>query len=364
MRKSLLILLSLLLCLLGYLSLAPTPVEPVAWHAPDAPAMSGKLQPNTALQQCKLIPLPEKLHGPESIAIDNSGVAYISTHAGKILRWEPSHSPMAWTQLDSHPLGMEFDATGKLIIADAEAGLLQLTSEGTATVLSSGHQSKAFGFADDVAIASDGDIYFSDATTRQWPASVRNNLMKFSTFEMLENQPTGRLYRYRPTDNSTQLVLDKLHFANGVALSANEDFVLVNETARYRIKRLWLKGDKAGQTDIFIDNLPGFPDNITEAADGGFWLALVKPRNPAADMLSSSPALRKALTRLPFALFPMEPDYSHVIKLSETGEIQRSLQDPEASIPEVTSAVEHNGKLFLGSLSARYFGVCELSRLQ
>ena len=38
--------------------------------------------------------------------------------------------------------------------------------------------------------------------------------------------------------------------------------VYVAETGRFRVRRYYLKGEKAGQTDILIDNLPGVPDNL------------------------------------------------------------------------------------------------------
>ena len=45
---------------------------------------------------------------------------------------------------------------------------------------------------------------------------------------------------------------------------------------RFRCRRYWLKGDRAGILDAFIENLPGGPDNINLAPDGSFWIALIK----------------------------------------------------------------------------------------
>lgn len=69
--------------------------------------------------------------------------------------------------------------------------------------------------------------------------------------------PSGRLFRYDRTQKLNVLLIDKLFFANGVALSPNEDFVVVAECAGSQIKRYYLKGSKSGTTDIFIDGLPG-----------------------------------------------------------------------------------------------------------
>ncbi len=99
----------------------------------------------------------------------------------------------------------------------------------------------------------------------------------------------------------TKIVLEGLSFANGVAMSPDQTFVLVCETWRYRIHRYWLVGPKKGQSDIFIDNLPGFPDNITSSGKGTFWLALVfgPETRQQLDTLLSKPFLRKVILRLP-----------------------------------------------------------------
>lgn len=39
--------------------------------------------------------------------------------------------------------------------------------------------------------------------------------------------------------------------------------------------RYWLKGPKAGTSDVFMDNLPGPPDGISKAADGqNYWITI------------------------------------------------------------------------------------------
>jgi len=48
--------------------------------------------------------------------------------------------------------------------------------------------------------------------------------------DVLEARPHGQLLRYNPMSNETVIVLDDLAFANGVALSKDEDYLLVCET--------------------------------------------------------------------------------------------------------------------------------------
>ena len=79
-------------------------------------------------------------------------------------------------------------------------------------------------FADAAIEASDGTVYFSDVSTRfgfdRW------------FYDFLESRATGRLLRYDPRSGETSVVLDRLGFANGVALPRDEAFVVVCESTR------------------------------------------------------------------------------------------------------------------------------------
>jgi sugar lactone lactonase YvrE len=105
--------------------------------------------------------------------------------------------------------------------------------------------------SNDLDVAADGTIYFTDASSKFSLTELRADL--------LEHQPNGRLLSYDPTTKQTRVLLRNLYFANGVAVSPDQSFVLINDTGTYSVRRYWLKGEKAGQSDVFIDNLPGFP---------------------------------------------------------------------------------------------------------
>ena len=40
----------------------------------------------------------------------------------------------------------------------------------------------------------------------------------------------------------------------------------------------YLSGPKKGKSEMFSENLPGLPDNLSPSSDGGYWLALALPR--------------------------------------------------------------------------------------
>lgn len=73
----------------------------------------------------------------------------------------------------------------------------------------------------------------------------------------VEGRPSGRLLRYDPATGSTHVLARHLMFANGVALSPDQDFVVVAESFRMRLQRYNIKGPKAGTLEQFGPILPG-----------------------------------------------------------------------------------------------------------
>ncbi|UVE16517.1 SMP-30/gluconolactonase/LRE family protein [Pseudomonas sp. LS44] len=342
MKKLLGLIALLLVAVAAYLAVTPSPIDPLAWDAPQAPSMTGVLEPNDTLMKAELL-AKGQIHGPEDTAVDAQGRVYAGLHDGRIVRISTTGEVQTFADTQGRPLGMDFDAQGNLIVADAFKGLLRIDPQGQISVLSREADGVPFRFTDDVDIASDGRIYFSDASAKfEQPDYL---------LDLLEARPHGRLLRFDPATGKTDVLIKDLYFANGVALSAHEDFVLVNETYRYRITRYWLKGDKAGTHDVFIDNLPGLPDNLQGDRAGTFWVALPSPRKTDADFLHQHPWLKAQIAKLPRAMWPKAARYGLVIAVNENGQIIRSLHDTSGEhLRMVTSAKPVGDYLYIGSL--------------
>lgn len=342
MKKLLGLVVLLVVALSVYLALTSSPIDPLSWTPPKAPAMTGVMEPNDTLMKAELL-AQGQIVGPEDTAVDSQGRVFAGLDDGRIVRIGADGKAETFVETGGRPLGLAFDKAGNLIVADAWKGLLEINPQGRIRMLTDSADGVPFAFTDDLDIASDGRIYFSDASSRfHQPDYV---------LDLLEARPHGRLLRYDPATGKTETLLKDLYFANGVALSQNEDFVLVNETYRYRITRYWLKGEKAGQHEIFIDNLPGLPDNLASDRSGTFWVALPSPRKADADVIQQMPWLKRQLTKLPRAVLPKPVPYGLVIQVNEKGEIVRSLHDTSGQhLRMVTSAKPVNGVLYLGSL--------------
>lgn len=342
MKKILIGIAAILVILILIFLLKPAPIDAVAFTPPDAPELTGVLAPNNLLQEAELLALG-KIVGPEEVAVDSRGHVFGGTEDGKIIRVLPDGSLETFAETGGRPLGMKFDEDGNLIVCDAFKGLLSINPQGVIKTLATSADGVPIKFADALDISSDGIIYFSDASTKY---DLHDDL-----FGLLESKPYGRFLSYDPATGEVKVLLKDLYFANGVALSPNEDFVLINETYRYRITRYWLKGPDAGTHEIFIDNLPGFPDNISASQKGTYWVALFTIRNEAADKLHPFPSRKNLLSKVPPALWPQANPYGLVIELDAQGKIIQSLHDPTGeNLKEITSAQEYGDYLYLGSL--------------
>jgi sugar lactone lactonase YvrE len=344
LKKILLVILVLFLAAFIYLLAAPVPITPGTWTPPVAPTLTGQYQQNNRLAQVQKLSLGDG-HSPEDVAIDPQGRIYAGLVDGRIIQLQPDGTqPRVFANTNGRPLGLAFAPNGNLIVADAIQGLLSLDPEGTLQVLVTEADGAKFGCLNDLDVAADGTIYFTEASNK-FPMS------KFAS-DIIEHQPNGRFLSYDPKTQKTQTIFKGLYFANGVAISPDQTFVLVAETGLYRVLKFPVTGTQRGQYEVFIDNLPGFPDGISSNHKDKFWLSLVTPRDPVFDKILPYPFARKIVFRLPEFLHPAPKRYSFVLGLDSNGKVVENLQNGSADCyAEIANAVEHNGALYFGSIA-------------
>ncbi|GAM17453.1 hypothetical protein SAMD00019534_006280 [Acytostelium subglobosum LB1] len=381
------------LCLavfLGTLSLLP----PLAMYGLDstpdvtfepfipqtAPEQVGAYAPNTKLDtDIKFIEGP---HGAETVAFSKHGDMYFSNKAGEIRYIEAelldghisnnmsTYSGVANRTIGKllvqagRPVGMYIDAEDRLLVADAVKGLLRVDLETRdVNILTSGANGTKLIFLDDVKTGPDGMIYISDSA-RIGPLMDKNgdwNILTSATFAIASSKPDGRLLSYDPQTKETKVLMQGIRFANGVLVDPTGNSVYVCETSTYRVWRYWLKGINAGKSMVFIDNLPGYPDGINLGSDNRLYISLYGGRSKLVDWIHHFPSVKRLLLRIPFVKFPIYPPMI-VIADPNSGEILDSLQGTRSSpLKSLTSAVEHDGRLYIGNLHLNFIGVYDLN---
>ncbi|MEO0746544.1 MAG: SMP-30/gluconolactonase/LRE family protein [Pseudomonadota bacterium] len=329
-------------------------MQPVAWDAPADAGYAGDFAPNDRLASLEYIDLDGRT-GPEDADAGPDGLIYMATHDGEILRVDADGSVAPFVQTGGRPLGIEFADDGTLYVADAFLGLMAVDPSGATTLLAdqTGDGSPIL-YANDVDIAADGTVYFSDASTR-FGAQATGGTLAASIQDLVEHSGNARVLKFDPSTGETTVFAQGLTFANGVALNDAGDALFVAETGSYRVWRFPLDGS-AGE--VILDNLPGFPDNLNAGPNGTFWLGLASPRNAIMDQLSGAPFWRRVVMRLPDVMKPAPTRYGFVVRFDEAGQVVETLQDPSGAYALTTGAVSlPDGRVVVTSLTEPRLGI-------
>jgi len=332
---------------IAYLLVWPVPIEPVAWDAPEDRGLIDPFEPNDLLRAASGIDL-HGYEGPEDASLGADGRIYVTTAGGHVLQIH-NRQVREFAFAGGRPLGIETDRDGSLIIANAYLGIQRVDRNGGVSTLLGEVNGRPVIYANNLAIGPDGTVYFSEASSK-FGAKSANGTYEASLLDIMEHGGHGRMFAFKPATGDVDVLMQNLNFANGVAVSRDGEFLLVSETGHYRILKHWLTGDQAGRTEVLLDNLPGFPDNLKSGMQGRFWLGLAAPRNHLLDRLSDRPMLRKLVQRLPASLRPKAVPSSHVIAFNGDGQVLMNLHDPVARYPTLTGVLETSRALYLTTL--------------
>jgi sugar lactone lactonase YvrE len=288
-------------------------------------------------------------HGPDE------GAVFTGTEDGNIFR--VSHDGRRIDRVahtGGRPLGLEIGPDGRLLVCDAHRGVLRIdTATGAVEPVTDSVAGRKMVFCNNAAVATDGTIWFSDSSTEFGIDKWKD--------DFVQDTRTGRLLRLTG-DGAVEVVLSGLAFANGVALSAAEDYVAVAETAARTVVRRWLTGERAGQRDYLVRDLPGYPDNIARGSDGLIWVTIASPTDPVVERLHRAPLwLRRQVTRIPDRLQPKPKRTVHVQAYADDGTLVHDCSVDTDDFHMVTGVREHDGRVWLGSLHEPALAVLELS---
>jgi ribose transport system permease protein len=331
-------------------------VSPTYSELPEAPATSGAspYALNDRLRPVEAIGLGQ-IDGPEDVILDEDDNIYVGNRTGDIVRFlAPDYARQeVFAHVGGRPLGMAFARDGALLVCIGGMGLYSIGRDRSIRKLTDETNRSWFSviddsrlrLADDLDIAPDGSVFFSEATVRyemhEWPV------------DCLESRGNGRIVCYDPNTGTTRTVIKNLMFPNGICMMHDGQSFLFAETWACRVSRYWFDGSKRGTVEVVIADLPGYPDNINRASDGTYWLALVGIRTPSLDLALKMPGFRKRMARRVAPdewLFP-NINTGCVVRFDETGRILETLWDfGGENHPMITSMREHKGHLYIGGI--------------
>lgn len=345
--------------LLSKVYVSPTIIElpkPVSTDPRDNTAFAV----NDRLNDVEIIGLGE-VESPEDVILDDDDNLYCGTRHGDIVRFLAPDFKQSevFAHIGGSPLGMSWDRDRNLLVCVGGMGLYSIAPDRAVTKVTDETNRSAFSvvddsrlrLADDLDIAPDGRVFFSEATVRyemhDWPVDA------------LESRGNGRIICYDPKTGKTHTAVRNLIFPNGICTSQDGQSILFAESWACRISRYYFDGPKAGQVEPVLDRLPGYPDNINRASDGTYWAAIMGMRSPALDVALRMPAFRRRMARriAPDQWLYPNLNVGCVIRFNDQGEVLESLWDQHsANHPMITSMREHKGYLYLGGITNNRIG--------
>ncbi|WP_097461132.1 ABC transporter permease [Mangrovitalea sediminis] len=343
-------------------------VTPGYLDLPKAPSTAAEspYAVNDKLHDIELIGLG-RVESPEDVILDDDDNLYCGTRHGNIMRFlAPDYQQMeVYAHVGGQPLGMAFDPDGYLYVCIGGMGLYRVTPERKVEKVTDETNRSLFSIADDsrlrladdLDIAPDGRIFFSEAT-------VRYEMHEWQ-IDSLESRGNGRIICYDPHTNQTRTVVKNLVFPNGICLGSEGQSILFAESWACRISRYWFDGPQKGRVEPVISSLPGYPDNINRASDGNYWIALMGMRGPAFDLSMRKPAFRRRMSKRLAQDEWLSPNINVgcVVKCNDQGEILEALWDRSGvNHPMITSMREHRGYLYLGGISNNRIGRYKLEK--
>lgn len=321
----------------SYLLLWPSGVDSSVDTTPVSVRNAERFVPNDKLKAVER--LASGLGTPATFNVDAAGFLYAGYTDGRLVSYTLNGGRYHELVSDLvEPRGLTFAPDGGFVMTDSQLGLVTIGGTLQTEAVANAAADRAFGSVGDVDDTRfDKRLYFVDASDRvEDPVDTR-----------LRGDSSGRLLRIDMTTREVDVLMHGLRSPVGVAVGPDDDYVLVTEAGRQRVLRYWLKGEKAGKSETFVDGLPCDPGAISYSGKGRFWLAL-SCRADWFEQALGSVEWRQIASRWPAWLRPdAASPRAMIVAFDLDGTIVTTLQDDAAGAYAPVTAVREFGPWLL-----------------
>lgn len=198
----------------------------------------------------------EGLDHPEGLAVDRSGNLWAGGEAGQIYKISPDGKEVVEIgSTGGFNLGLAFSPDGWLLICDCSGRKLWRYEPETnlLSVFAEASGGQPLGHMNFPVFDREGQLYVSESGT--W------------------GEQDGLVHRFT-ADGIGEPWLTGLHFANGLALNAEESILYVVQSTRNNVVCVPVnKNGMAGSTSVFVDNVEHVPDGLALDEEGNLYVS-------------------------------------------------------------------------------------------
>ncbi|NBO20830.1 MAG: SMP-30/gluconolactonase/LRE family protein [Rhodobacteraceae bacterium] len=187
----------------------------------------------------------------------------------RILRWTPDGTTSTFRAPSDYANGHTRDRQGRLVSCQHGTRSVTRTEwDGQITTLAHSHDGKRLNSPNDVIVARDGGIWFSDPHY--------GIMTDYEGYRSAQELPC-RVYRIPPEGGAPEVMIDHLACPNGLAFSPDESRLYVADTGRMFSddpQRIWVFDMENGRPQggrVFHTISPGCADGIRVDTDGNLW---------------------------------------------------------------------------------------------
>jgi len=191
----------------------------------------------------------------------------------RIMEWRGQGAPRVHRTPSNHANGLAFDAEGRMVVAEEDGRLVRENNDGSVEVLAERFDGAPFNSLNDLAIDSQGRIYFTDPAYK-----VRANAPQRDA----EGAVVEGVYRLDPDGTLTRIIAHEVSVPNGILVSPGDRYLWVAENdsrqgGRRRLVRFDLRADgtidPASKRDMFDWGSDRGADGMAVDSEGNIYAA-------------------------------------------------------------------------------------------
>jgi len=193
----------------------------------------------------------------------------------RVMSWSEKQGLKVWLAPSDYQNGHTVDDEGRIIAAShGRRAVLRQEHDGTWVTLVDSWEGKRLNSPNDVTVAPDGAIWFTDPTF--------GVLSKDESYGGKPEQDGEYVYRYEPSSHRLSRVnTPEVHSPNGLAFSPDGKRLYVSDTQlahdfgnnklAHRMLAYRVSGANLSGVRVFAEVSPGIPDGITTDEKGNVW---------------------------------------------------------------------------------------------